>query len=909
MIKIKSVCFLLLFVISSSLQAQLKRANKYYEHYQYNRAIGLYKKLLKRGEDTEVLEKISNSLRITRNYSEAEKYYSRLVTLPGINPVDYFFYGEVLKNNNKIDEAKVQYQRTLNAFPNDEGVVEAIKSCDNVKLWVKKTQRFEITPADALNTVHSEFSPVFFKNKLLFTSDRTQDLLDNNGDTRNKQPYLDVYSIEIVEKKDSVLQLSKSAELLGWPINTDFHDGPLCFDEKNSTMYITRVDNVFRKRDLSFVNRPQLYSAVLVGNKWESFKSFKYNNPSYSLAYPSISADGQWLYFASDMPGGKGGLDIYRCHKEEDGWGPPQNMGDEVNSKYDEAFPYIRKDGMLYFSSDRHSGFGGLDIYSATKVNDKYTEVTNLGAPLNSSTDDFGILYLDDFTRGYFSSDRASGKGADDIYTFKALNKFVEIEGKLLLSQNINDPLRNMKIKLMTEEGKLIETAVTEQNGHFKFAKLDPDIKYMVQIDESNPVLVNIEKVYMANNDNKIVRVIVINDKGGSFVFMRLPLDPNEMELAQEADNTTFAGNLFSGEDASQPLADTKINLLNDKGEVIATGTTNGRGAFVFSHLPADQTFLVQVDETDSKLTPNTKITITNKNGTEIQTTRTKDKGKFDFTFLASDKHSLEQMTVEDKDLRFDFKGKIANQNKVPLANSVVNIVNEKGEIVATTHTNAKGGFQFTNLPTDKSILFAIDENDIKMDDGLKYYLTDAKGNVIKEFGRNKNGKFDFTILPSDIKKLGELYVDDTKLSFSRPNSKAKPAELPTAFKYELKVNDTLSGIENLYYDFNEHLIMPQSIKTLFQISYILENNPNYNIVLRSFSDSRGTSEYNLKLSQLRAKSAKEFLIVEGIEAQRIFAKGYGESQLLNKCSEGVYCDDEEHAKNRRTEIRIYRKK
>ena len=114
-------------------------------------------------------------------------------------------------------------------------------------------------------------------------------------------------------------------------------------------------------------------------------------------------------------------MDIYVCKKEGDNWSQPQNLGQEVNSAGSEVFPYIRKDGMLFFSSDGHSGFGGLDVFMATKIDDKYSAIKNFGSPLNSSTDDFGIVFSDDNTTGYFSSDRTSGKGADDIYSFIVL--------------------------------------------------------------------------------------------------------------------------------------------------------------------------------------------------------------------------------------------------------------------------------------------------------------------------------------------------------------------------------------------------------------------------------------------------------------------------------------------------------
>ncbi len=895
--KIKLVSILFLIIITTTAHAQLNRANKYYNHYDYAKAIELYKKVLNKNEDAEALEKIANSFRLTRNYSQAELYYSRLITIPGINPVNHFYYGEVLKNNNKLDEAKQQFNLYLTSVPNDKGVEESVKSCDNVKIWVKKTQQFDVAPVEDLNTTHSEFCPVIYKDKLIFTSDRTQDLLNNTSDSWTKRPFLNEYYVSITGKKDSNLILSDKAKLMPWPVNTDYHDGPISFDETSGTLYLTRVNYEVRKKDKDFVNRPQIYSSKSKGNGWGTMQPFQYNNEIYSIAHPSVSADGQWLFFSSDMPGGMGGTDIYQCHKEGEGWGQPQNLGDEVNSKSDEVFPYIRKDGLLFFSSDRSTGFGGLDVFAAIKIDNKFGNVSNLGAPLNSSTDDFGIVFTDDLTRGYFSSDRASGKGADDIYSFIALNKYITIEGKLLLSQNINDPLRNIKIKLLRQDGTVVETATTDSVGYFKFSKLDPDNSYMVQIDETNPILVDKNKVYMANTDDKIVRVIVINDRAEKFVFQNLPLDPNELALIPAENDASFVGNLFYGIDPSRPLANTKVNLVNDKGEIIGTTITNGKGGFVFRNLPADQNFLVKVDESDPQLEAGTKISITNKKGEEIQSTKAGNKGQFNFTFLAADKSTLKEMSVEDTEIKFDFKGKLSNENKSPLVNSIINLVNEKGEVLSTTRTDGKGGFQFINLPTDKTMLFALEEGDSKFQGSTKLFLTDANGNIIKEFTRNKNGKFDFTLLPTDINKLGEIYVEDPQgLTL---HLKAKPSAIVA------KPTVKLQKIENMYYDFNEYLILPQSIKTLYKIKYILLDNPNYNIQLYSYTDSRGSDAYNLKLSMRRAQSVKDFLILEGIEASRITAKGFGEINLINNCVNGVECSDEEHSLNRRTEIKL----
>jgi outer membrane protein OmpA-like peptidoglycan-associated protein len=891
--KIKFVCLLLLIVLVNPMFAQLKRANKYYDNYDYVKAIQLYKKAVKKADNTEALEKIANSYRLTKDYQKSELYYAQLMKKPSMNPIAHYYYGMVLKNNNKIDDAKEQFKLYAASSPSDKNAEQFVKSCEEVKLWITRTQQFDVAEVANINSPHSDFSPTFFKDEMVFVSERSPDLVNFNTYSWDKEPYLNVYSTKMTTASDGKVSVSKKTKSFSWHINTNYHDGPVCFNAEQNTMYLTRVSYVLNKSDKNFVNLPKLYTSTLKGKSWSKVKPFQYNSDSYSVAHPSLSADGQWLFFVSDMPGGFGGTDIYVCKKEGDGWGKPQNLGAEVNTPGSEVFPYIRKDGMLYFSSDGHSGFGGLDVFSATKIDSKYSQIKNLGAPLNSSTDDFGIIFNDDYSKGYFSSNRPGGKGSDDIYSFVALNKFLTVAGKILFSKNLNDPAKNAEVMLLDDDGKMLSSATTDNTGFFKFDKLDPDKKYMVKLDETDTRFLDKKKYYLTDEKDKIIRVTVINDKGGKFVFQNLPAAPNSLPELGAGDDVTIAGNILFGENPSKPLANTKVNLLNDKGEVVETATTNAFGAFVFTDLPADQNFLVKVGESDTQLAPNTKIVITNKSGKEMQTTTAGAGGDFKFTFLASDKIGLKLMTVEDSELRFDLKGNLVAENKSPLSNTVVNLVNDKGEILQTTKTDANGSFQFTNLPADQNILFALDEGDTKLKAMNKIFLTDIKGAIVKEFDR-MNGKFKFSILPSDYTKMGVLYVDDPWLKVLQLKNEAK--------------KDSITIVENVYYNYGEYKILPEAQKALDKVINIMKNDPSLVIDLSSHTDSRSTKEFNMKLSEQRAKAAVDYILKGGIAKDRISGKGYGESRLINKCADGVECTEEEHAKNRRTEFKILSK-
>ena len=875
--------FVFLLICTSSF-AQLERANKYYDNKEYDLAINQYEKVLKISESAEALEKIANSYRLTKKFQQAEFYYSRLMKQKNVSPINHLYYGMVLKNNNEIDEAQEEFKSYAVSVPDDKMGKILIKSCDDIKALLKKTKQFEVSLLPQINTAQAEFSPVLFKDQLVFVSDMNRNLLNE------KQNSLHVYCYKM-KVQEGAVQFSKAPEPFPWPINTDFQDGPVSFNSEQNMMFITHVD-LFSKKDKNFVNRSKLYFSSLNDNKWSKVKPFQYNSDEYSIAHASVSADGKKLFFASDMPGGQGGMDIYVCEKNGEDWAQPKNLGNKINTAGEEAFPYIRKDGILYFSSGGHPGFGGLDVFSAVIVKDKYTNVKNLGATINSTADDFGIVFFDDNNTGYFSSDRLEGKGSDDLYRFIALNKLTAISGKIVIGQNMDNPLKNADIRLLSEDGKTLNTSSTDSKGFFKFEDLDPDKKYLVKLDDSAPGFVSKAKYYLADDNKRLIRETGIDGKGGKFVFRNLPADPNAASEIS-ADGITIAGNLLIGKNSTKPLANTKVNLLNEKGEVVQTVFSNSFGSFVFTNLPAEQNFLVKVDENDTKLAANTKIILTNKSGKEMQSTASGTNGSFEFSFLAADKTILKLMEVQDTELRMDFKGKFVSDDKTPLANSVVNLVNEKGEIVQTTKTDEFGAFIFENLPAEQNVLVQLDETDTQLRKFKKVFLTDAKDVFVKEIFLN-SGVFKFTVLPSEKQKMSIVYVDDPWL---------KVLQLKTSTnKQNLKI------IENIYYDYSKYEVTVEASKILYKVIDIMENDPQLVIEISSHTDSRSSSETNMKRSEQRANAAVEYILKNGISKDRISGKGYGESNLINKCVDGVECTEEEHAKNRRTEFKISRK-
>jgi outer membrane protein OmpA-like peptidoglycan-associated protein len=886
------LALLLVVIITAYACSPVRKGNRYFKNYDYANAIKYYGKAADRkNPNSQAVQNLAHSYRLLRDYPKAEEMYAKAVKLEKKDPIVYFYYGEMLRANGKMDEAKEQYRMYVNQVPDDVLAEVRIKSLEEVKVIMNQTPQYDVVNLDAINTRAAEFSPVYYKNGMVFVSERTHDLVNFDKYGWNSQPYLDMYYAESKGKENKFGRIkSLSARL-----NSFYHDGPISFDQDQSLAFFTRVD-VTTKRDTAFVNRPGLYSSKFVKGSWTKPEAFFLNNPKYSLAHPALSPDGKLLFFSSDMPGGRGGKDIYVCRKDGDAWGNAVNLGPEVNTAGNELFPYFRKDGTLFFSSDGLAGIGGLDIFSCNLEGLKWTNVTNLGTPVNSSADDFGIAFENGGdSKGYFSSNRTGGKGSDDIYSFVSNGKFLTLAGKILLSQDVTDPAKNAKVMLMRDDGTVLKTATTDDKGNFKFDHLPSDQKYMVKLDESDPSLTDRTKYYMTDENDKVVRVTVLNEKGGKFVFQNLPADPNA--LPQIATNdVSIAGNLLIGENPSKPLSNTKVNLVNEKGEIIQTVTTNAFGAFVFTDLPAGQNFLVKVDATDQSSLSNSKIIITNKSGKELQTTTAGSKGDFKFQFLASDKSTMGLLSVVDADLRFDMKGKLLGPDKTPLSNSKINLVDEQGNVIQTVTTDETGAFVFNSLPADKNFLVMMDQSDSKLAGLEKLLVADSKGNIVREL-KAMGGKFKFSVLPADDDRLGTVYVDDPWLKVLELKSQNQAVK-----------KDSLTIIENIYYDYGKWDILPEAQKTLDKVVQVMKNDPDITIEISSHTDSRSNTDFNLALSQKRAKAAVDYILRSGIDVKRLTGVGYGESKLINQCKDGVECSEEEHAKNRRTEFRILRK-
>lgn len=634
---------------TAKAQYVVNEADKQYELFNYAKAIDLYEQAWKKKEALHTAERLGECYWNQNNYREAESWYAIASAMPGSSAKNTLAYADALRSNSKYLEAKAQYQKYATL---DKAVTAAqqnlwLASCDSAMRWMKTPVAIGMNNEKAINSAQADWGAVKLGNTTVFASDRGTQATDGQGGDRtflkfdganvpNKNTYgwTGNHYLRLYQKTES-----DEAVLFPVTVGTDYHIGPASFTADGNQMYftLTRIPKDAKyekvkglKGKLATVNVEIYWSSKDANGKWASPVAFKYNNVNtYSVGDPFIAADGQALYFASNMPGGKGGTDLYVCHKTSSGeWDAPVNLK-ELNTEGNERSPWLASNGTFYFSSDGLVGMGGLDIYSVELLAEQFVQPKNLGYPINSPQDDFAYNRTGELN-GYLSSNRTGGAGSDDIYSFaEQLQLAFKLNG-IAYDKKTNLPLGNVMVSLDGATGSSLKVQ-TDGDGKFSF---------------------NLEK------------------------------------------ETTYL------------LAGDKTNFRSDKANV-----------------------------------------------------------------------------------------------------------------------------------------------------STKNLMTSA---VLKQ----------------------DLYLEQIELN---------------------------KGIrlENIYYDFDKSAIRPDATTELDKVVKIMKDNPTIWIELGSHTDSRGNDQYNQWLSQSRANAAVQYIIDRGIAKNRISAKGYGESQLLNRCANGVKCTEAEHQLNRRTEFKI----
>lgn len=472
-----------------------QKADESFEYYEFFAAIEMYNDAYKKTEDkfekAYITFKIAECYRMMNDTKKAETKYRGAIGKKYNDPVIFLHFADMLKYNEKYLEAEEQYKEYLKYKPDDPMGLLGVKSCALAAVWYESPTRYLIANINEVNSKESEFGPAYAKNDyslMYFTSTR-KGIHPVKINKVTGQNFTDLFQSNYSRK-----EVWEEPTPLNDTINSVYDEGTPALTKDGTSMYFVRC-RIVRGEKLGC----QIYFASRsAGEDWVSSESVPITADSITVGQPSISEDECTLYFVSSgMKGSVGEKDIWKITRDKPGkpWSDPINLGTEINTASNEMYPYIREDGTLYFASDGHPGMGGLDIFRAKQDSSGKWTIENMKYPINSSADDFGIVFKGDKEEGLFTSSRKEstnvkdidgnligirGKGSDDIYSFVLPPMEFSLRGTVI-DNDTELPVEGAKVQLVGSDGSLVE-ATSNETGKFKFKLIENnDYLYIVK--------------------------------------------------------------------------------------------------------------------------------------------------------------------------------------------------------------------------------------------------------------------------------------------------------------------------------------------------------------------------------------------------------------------------------------------
>lgn len=471
--------YVLFLLIVSSLysckSAKLSDAEKKQRIGEYYEAAAIYRKVYtktspkKRDLRGYIAYRMAECNRLINNTGKATSAYMNAIRYDYPDSTVYLRMGQMLQKTGRYPEAIKNYDIYMENDPSNLLAINGIQGCELAPGWKKNPTRYEVRRMDKFNSRRGEFSPMLAGDKydqLYFASSRSKDK--------------DAKVSAITGQNNNNLFLVKQDEKGAWlapveledEVNTEYDEGTPSFSPDGNTMYYT-----YCAQDPEGPRTAEIYISTRSSAKWgKGTRATIVKDSVTALGHPSISPDGKYLYFVSDAVGGFGGKDIFRARVAGNDFGPMENLGEEINTPGDEMFPYVRDSVTLYFASNGHPGMGGLDLFKATQDSTGKWKVENLGAPINSMADDFGITFAGKEERGFFCSNRNDARGYDHIYSFERPTITIFIEG--IVNDVDEYPIEDATVRIVGKDGLNVKVPV-KKDGTYR-VELERDIRYVM---------------------------------------------------------------------------------------------------------------------------------------------------------------------------------------------------------------------------------------------------------------------------------------------------------------------------------------------------------------------------------------------------------------------------------------------
>lgn len=594
-----------------------------------------------------------------------------------------------------------------------------------VNVWAQtettaEDQKIFVTNEATINTENLEYSPAFYEDGIVFISSKHPSKKFKIKDRRiNKN----IMSIFLAKRSESgLLQVPTP---FAKEIMTTVHEGPVTFDRTADFLFFTRNNykNGKRKKAKDGIVKLQIFSAEKVRDTWSNVKQLPFNDKESNACHPAISVEGDMLYFSSDRPGGHGGMDIWVSRRLADQWSEPVNLGPEVNTEGEEVFPFVHADGTLYFASNSHVGFGGLDLFSTKKVGDSWAKPENLNPPFNSENDDFGFIIDRDKKNGYFSSNRAGGFGEDDIFSFYVNGNldgdFVEPRSEHALALVISDfesaeMIEGALITHASLDDLSIAQAIADQSEEDLDALSDSDKELLVRVplEENGTVgtsdnwgkypvtILNGKHIFIIEKEGYQKRQIILDtEDAGEELFVSL----EKIGAASGGSDVAVSTTTTTG-----PNGETIVTTTNADGSVTTTTTkTNGEvitettftnGDFSIITNKPDGVTIIAVSNPDGSVTTTT-IALDGTETSETSYPTVADNGDGTFPSKIS-----EGTVFQLPNIYYNFNDASIRPDATFDLDALASFLNQYQdiEIELSSHTDSRGGTRYNKRLSQK---------------------------------------------------------------------------------------------------------------------------------------------------------------------------------------------------------------
>ncbi|MBK8499950.1 MAG: OmpA family protein [Flavobacteriales bacterium] len=489
---------------------QERMASRYTEVFDYNKVAAIYEDLDAKGKsDASVLRRLAKAYEKLGDAPRAEGAYRRLMITTGRTPDDVLAFADQLRAMGKYSEALQQYEAYVKERPDDPRA-QAYLKVPELFYRLKRDSTSATIRTVPINSPEADMGMSVMDELLLFSSARGEGTGGRRTYQWDDQPFLNLYT---------ALLKGETAEdpmVMRAHVNSRYHDGTVSYDSLAKRMYFTRNQYFYgtlTKDEEGELNLGIYFSDVVTGEfgqpEWGNLIPFDHNDANSNAGHPCVSPDGRRLYFASDRPGGMGGVDIWYCDNLGNQWGVPQNMGPKVNTTGDEMYPYINRKGTLYFASNGHPGLGGLDLFYARIRESGPGNVFNLGYPMCTRFNDHSLLLLND-SSGFFASDRPGGQGSDDIYGCTLRPQMIYLAGTVI-DKATRQPIEDFNLLVKDENGEFVQRANVEKmpGGKFKM-QVEYHERYLLAATANG---YNQAEMAVATDDDPLENIVIEMEK------------------------------------------------------------------------------------------------------------------------------------------------------------------------------------------------------------------------------------------------------------------------------------------------------------------------------------------------------------------------------------------------------------